>query len=87
MFYLFIIGLVLGPRIVSSGASICVEAHQNEEVSHRSMATQEGTKKILESLELHGDAIVDQLKHLASISDDPLPAVTRILFTGTLIYS
>ena len=33
-------------------------------------------------LEISGQEIVDQLMHLATFSDDPNPAVTRILFTG-----
>ena len=33
-------------------------------------------------LDIDGQAIVDQLLHLATYSDDPNPAVTRILFTG-----
>lgn len=33
-------------------------------------------------LRVDGRAIVEQLLHLATFSDDPNPAVTRILFTG-----
>jgi len=37
-------------------------------------------------LELSGQAIVDQLLELATFTDDPNPAVTRILFTGNNTY-
>lgn len=33
-------------------------------------------------LKIDGQAVVDQLMHLAQWSDDPSPAVTRLLFTG-----
>ncbi len=33
-------------------------------------------------LQVDGQAVVDQLMHLAQWSDDPSPAVTRLLFTG-----
>ena len=36
----------------------------------------------LASLDVSGKAIVDQLTFLAKYTDDPNPAVTRILFTG-----
>ena len=38
----------------------------------------------LASLDISGRAIVDQLKYLAKYTDDPNPAVTRILFTGKI---
>lgn len=34
------------------------------------------------SLDISGKAIVEQLTYLAKFTDDPNPAVTRILFTG-----
>ena len=34
------------------------------------------------TLSLDGKLVVDQLLHLATFSDDPNPAVTRVLFTG-----
>jgi hypothetical protein len=36
----------------------------------------------LQTLDVNGHAVVDQLLHLAKFTDDPNPAVTRILFTG-----
>lgn len=36
----------------------------------------------LPKLEISGQKVFDQLLHLATFSDDPNPAVTRILFTG-----
>lgn len=36
----------------------------------------------LAALDISGGAVVAQLQHLATFSDDPNPAVTRILFTG-----
>lgn len=36
----------------------------------------------LPEINVSGQKIVDQLLHLATYSDDPNPAVTRILFTG-----
>jgi ureidoglycolate amidohydrolase len=33
-------------------------------------------------VDIDGQAVVDQLMHLAAYSDHPNPAVTRILFTG-----
>jgi hypothetical protein len=39
-------------------------------------------------LSVAGQAVVDQLLHLATFTDDPNPAVTRILFTGmSLLHS
>lgn len=35
-------------------------------------------------LDVSGEEVVEQLRHLATFSDDPNPAVTRILFTGAL---
>lgn len=36
----------------------------------------------LGALDISGAAVVAQLQHLATFTDDPNPAVTRILFTG-----
>lgn len=36
----------------------------------------------LPQLDISGQLVFDQLLHLATFSDDPNPAVTRILFTG-----
>ena len=36
----------------------------------------------LSQLNISGQAVVEQLTHLATFTDDPTPAVTRILFTG-----
>ena len=36
----------------------------------------------LSTLDVSGGRVVEQLLHLATFSDDPNPAVTRILFTG-----
>ena len=38
----------------------------------------------LSKLDIDGAAVVDQIKELAKYSDDPNPAVTRILFAGNL---
>jgi hypothetical protein len=59
------------PRLVSILAMACAAT-----------LTARAAPPNLGALDVSGAAVVAQLQHLATYTDDPNPAVTRILFTG-----